>query len=118
MPFQPKGEKTRTKIDESDSVFYNITGAPGIYSSHISGRKRRYFVVHPNTVESDLTARDPEELTSMLAGGEQTVSTKSITPHMTTAYHSEVERSQSVWWYLMLGVFLLAVGESFLSYRI
>ena len=54
----------------------------------------------------------------MLAGGEQTVSTKSITPHMTTAYHSEVERSQSVWWYLMLGVFLLAVGESFLAYGI
>ena len=52
----------------------------------------------------------------MLAGGKEVASTKSITPHMTTAYHSEVERSQSVWWYLMLGVFLLAVGELFFSY--
>ena len=116
--FNPMGEETRTKIDESGSDFYDATDAPGIYSVHISGRKPRYLVVNPDTVESDLTARDPEELTSMLAGGEQTVSTKVVTPEMTTAYHSEVERSQSVWWYLMLGVFLLAVGESFLSNRI
>ena len=54
----------------------------------------------------------------MLAGGEGTVSTKVATPEMTATYHSEVERSQSVWWYLMLGVFLLAVGESFLAYGI
>lgn len=115
--FNPMGDETRTKINESGSIFYNTTDAPGIYSAHISGRKPRYFVVNPNTVESNLTARDPEELTSMLAGDEDAAATKVVTPEMTTAYHSEIERNQGVWWYLILGVFLLVVGEMFIANR-
>ncbi len=116
--FNPMGEETRTEINENGGVFYDATEHPGIYSVHISDKQPRYFVVNPDTVESDLAARDSEELTSMLTGGEKAVSTQVATAEMITKYHGEVEKNQGVWWYLMLGVFLLAVGEMFIANRI
>ena len=116
--FNPMGEETRTEINENGGVIYDATAQPGIYSIHISGEQPRYFVVNPDTVESNLAARDSEELTSMLAGGEKAVPTEGATAEMITKYHGEVEKNQGVWWYLMLGVFLLAVGEMFIANRI
>ena len=116
--FNPMVEETRTAINENGSVFYDATEQPGIYSVHISGEQPRYFVVNPDTVESNLAARDPEELTSMLTGGEETVPTQVVTAEMIIQYHGEVEKNQGIWWYLMLGVFLLAIGEMFIANRI
>ncbi len=116
--FNPVGEEARTEINESGGVIYDATEHPGIYSVHISGKQPRYFVVNPDTIESHLAARDPEELTSMLVGGEETIPTQVVTTEMVTQYHSEVEKNQGMWWYLMLGVFLLAVGEMFIANRI
>lgn len=116
--FNPAGEETRTEINQNGGVIYDTTEQPGIYSVHISGEQPRYFVVNPDTVESDLAVRDPEELTSMLASGEETVPTNVVTADMVTKYHGEVEKNQGTWWYLMLGVFLLAVGEMFIANRI
>ena len=116
--FDPMGEETRTEINENGGIIYDTTEQPGIYSAHISGEQPRYFAVNPDTVESNLAARDSEELTSMLAGGEKAVPTEVVTAEMITKYHGEVEKNQDVWWYLMLGVFLLAVGEMFIANRI
>ena len=116
--FNPSGEEIRTEINENGGVIYDATEQPGIYSAHISGEQPRYFVVNPDTAESDLAARDPEELTSMLASGEGTAPANVVTAEMITKYHGEVEKNQGVWWYLMLGVFLLAVGEMFIANRI
>ena len=116
--FNPAGEEVRTEINESGSVIYDATEQPGIYSAHISGKQPRYFVVNPDTIESNLAARDPEELTSMLASGEKAAPTEVVTAEMVTQYHSEVEKNQSMWWYLMVLVFLLAVGEMFIANRI
>lgn len=116
--FNPMGEETRTEINESGGVIYDATEHPGIYSAHTSGKQPRYFVVNPDTIESNLAARDPEELTSMLAGSEEAAPTNVVTAEMVTKYHGEVESNQSVWWYLMFGVFLLAVGEMFIANRI
>ena len=65
-------------------IIYDATEHPGIYSVHISGKQPRYFVVNPDTIESNLAARDPEELTSMLAGGEKAVPTEVATAEMIT----------------------------------
>ena len=116
--FNPAGEETRTELNENGGVIYDTTEQPGIYSAHISGEQPHYFVVNPDTVESDLTTRDPEELTSMLAIGEAAASTEVVTAETITRYHGEVEKNQGVWWYLILGVFLLAVGEMFIANRI
>ena len=116
--FDPMGEEIRTEITESSSIIYDAIEHPGIYSVHISGKQPHYFVVNPDTTESNLASRDPEELTSMLAGGEKAIATETVTAEMITKYHGEVEKNQGVWWYLMLGVFLLAVGEMFIANRI
>ncbi len=116
--FNPAGEETRTELNENGGGIYDTTGQPGIYSAHISGEQPHYFVVNPDTVESDLTTRDPEELTSMLASGEAAASTEVVTAETITRYHGEVEKNQGGWWYLILGVFLLAVGEMFIANRI
>lgn len=116
--FDPMGEEIRTEITENGGIIYDAIEYPGIYSVHISGEQPRYFVVNPDTIESNLAARDPEELTSMLAGGEKAVATEGVTAEMMTKYHGEVEKNQSVWWYLMLGAFLLTVGEMFIANRI
>ena len=116
--FNPMGEETRTEINESSGIIYDATEHPGIYSVHISGKQPRYFVVNPDTIESNPAARDSEELTSMLTGGEKAVPAEVVTAEMITKYHGEVEKNQGGWWYLMLGVFLLAVGEMFIANRI
>ena len=116
--FNPAGEETRTELNENGGVIYDTTEQPGIYSAHISGEQPHYFVVNPDTIESDLTTRDPEELTSMLARGEAAASTEVVTAETITRYHGEVEKNQGLWWYLILGVFLLAVGEMFIANRI
>ncbi len=116
--FNTIGEETRTKINESGSVFYDATDYPGVYSAHVSGTQPRYFAVNPDTIESDLTARDPEELTSMLTGDAEAVASNVVTPEQITQYHEKVEKNQGIWWYVMLGLFLLAVTEVFFANRI
>ena len=116
--FTPNGEETRTQINEHGSVFYDKTEQPGLYSAHISGEVPRYFAINPDTVESDLASRDVEELTSMLTGDSEAVATIVATSEMITQYHEDVEKNQDVWWYLMLGLFLLAITEMFFANRI
>ncbi len=116
--FNPHDEETRTRINEHGEIFYDATDVPGIYSAHTSGQGTRYFVVNPDTIESDLTAREPEELTSMLTGNAESVPVDVVTPEMVTQYHEEVEKHQGLWWYLMLGLFALAVTEMFFANRI
>ncbi|MCZ6678300.1 MAG: BatA domain-containing protein [Candidatus Poribacteria bacterium] len=116
--FNPVGAETRTRINEQGGVFYDTTESPGIYSAHVSGGQPRYFVVNPDTVESDLTPRDSEELTSMLAGNAEAVASNVVTSEMITQYHEDVEKGQGVWWYMMLGLFALAVTEMFFANRI
>jgi hypothetical protein len=116
--FNPKGEETHIKVNAQGGALYEATDLPGLYSAHISGQPPRYFVVNLDAAESDLTSRDPEELISMLAGKAEAVASNVVTPETITQYHEEVEKHQGLWWYLMLGLFMLAVGEMFFANRI
>lgn len=116
--FNPINEETRTQLNEQGGVFYDKTEHPGIYSAHISGQKTRYFTINPDTVESDLTARDTEELKSMLTGDADAAPVEIVTNEMISRYKHEVEKDQSIWWYLMLGLFTLAIVEMFFANRI
>ena len=123
--FNPNNVETRLQRNEGTteapsrgSVFYDETAVPGIYSIHTSGAAPSYFVVNVDTTESDLAARDIEELTSMLKGAADESVAEKPTAELVAQYHEDVERNQNVWIYLMLAVFALAVTEMFLANRV
>lgn len=115
--FNPAEEEYRTKRNEEGSVFYEKTDAPGIYSAHTES-ETRYFAINVDTIESNLTPRDAEELTSSLIN-KDTTKLATLTPAAEIKeYHKEVENNQQFWWYMMMALLLLAVGEMFLANRI
>ena len=123
--FNPNNVETRLQRNENPtaaptqgSVFYDDTAVPGIYSVHTSGAAPDYFVVNVDTTESDLAARDAEELTSMLKGAADESVAEKPTTELVAQYREDVEKSQNVWVYLMLAVFALAVTEMFLANRV
>lgn len=100
-------------------VLYTDTAIPGIYSVHRSGVEGQdYFVVNVDTTESDLAARDVEELASMLKGAADELVEDKPTAELVAQYNEDVERNQNVWIYLMFAVFALAVTEMFLANRV
>lgn len=117
--FDPDRKETRMALNEQGNLFYEDTINPGIYSVHRSGEKHHYFVINVDTVESDLTPRNPEELTSMLVGTTETDRTPTeLTPEVVKKYKEDVEKNQSLATYLLLAVFALAIGEMFLANRV
>ena len=117
--FDADGKETRMELNEQGNLFYGDTQKPGIYSVHRSGEPNQYYVVNVDTAESDITPRDPEELTSLLVGSNETDRTPTeITPEVRQEYREDVEKNQGVSMYLLLAVFALAVGEMFLANRV
>jgi len=123
--FNPNNVETRVQRNEGTteapsqgSIFYDDTAVPGIYSVHTSGTVPYYFVVNVDTTESDLAARNIEELTSMLKGAADESVAEKPTAELVAQYHEDVEKNQNVWIYLMLAVFALAVTEMFLANRV
>ena len=126
--FNPNNSETRLgrNTDETptaqhtpqSSVLYTDTAIPGIYSVHRSGTEvTDYFVVNVDTTESDLAARDVEELASMLKGTAAELVEDKPTAELVAQYNEDVERNQNVWIYLMFAVFALAITEMFLANR-
>ena len=124
--FNPNNVETRLQRSEGNttgevgqgSLFYADTSIPGIYSVHTSGAEPYYFVVNVDATESNLAARDVEELSSMLKGtADESVEDKPAA-ELVAQYREDVEESQDVWIYLMLAVFALAVTEMFFANRV
>ena len=117
--FTPDRKEIRMTLNEQGNLFYENTEQPGHYSVHSSTEPPYYFVVNVDTVESDITPRDPEELTSMLVGStEVDRAPAELTPEIKRKYEEDVEKNQSISTYLLLAVFALAITEMFLANRV
>ncbi|MDD9972642.1 MAG: BatA domain-containing protein [Candidatus Poribacteria bacterium] len=124
--FNPNNVETRLQRSEGTttgevgqgSLFYADTSIPGIYSVHTSGAEPYYFVVNGDATESNLAARDVEELSSMLKGTADESIEDTPAAELVAQYREDVEKSQDVWIYLMLAVFALAVTEMFFANRV
>jgi hypothetical protein len=117
--FDPDRKEARMTLNEQGNLFYENTENPGIYSVHRSGEKPHNFVVNVDTDESDLTPRNPEELTSMLVGTTEIDRTPTeLTPEVVEKYKEDVEKNQGLSTYLLLAVFALAITEMFLANRV
>lgn len=117
--FDPDRKETRMTLNEQGNLFYENTEHPGIYSVHGSGESAHYFVINVDTAESDLTYRNPEELTSMLIGStEVDRAPAELTPAVVRKYEEDVEKNQGIATFLLLAVFALAITEMFLANRV
>lgn len=117
--FDPDRKETRMTLNEQGNLFYENTEQPGIYSVHGSGESPHYFVINVDTAESDLTYRNPEELTSMLIGStEVDRAPAELTPEVKQQYREDVEKNQGIATFLLLAVFALAITEMFLANRV
>ena len=124
--FNPNNVETRLQRSEGTttgevgqgSLFYADTSIPGLYSVHTSGAEPDYFVVNGDATESNLAARDVEELSSMLKGTADESIEDTPAAELVAQYREDVEKSQDVWIYLMLAVFALAVTEMFFANRV
>lgn len=117
--FDPDRNETRFTLNDQGNLLYENSVNPGIYSIHKSGENPHYFVVNVDTVESDLTQRNAEELTSMLIGTTEIDRMPTeLTSEDIREYEEDVEKNQSLSTYLLLAVFALAIAEMFLANRI
>ncbi len=114
--FNPQGNETQLKISGFGSTLYSDTELTGIYSVHTSGAENHKFCVNPDPRESDLVSKDTEELTSMLTNPDQQPT--KISKEMIIEYQEDTEKNQSLWWYAMLALLALTIGEMFLANRI
>ena len=115
----PTGD--RIPVDASGERAGFITLAEqGLYEVHDSNAADGQPVmvaVNVDLAESDLAAVDPEELGSMVtgrAGGSREVESgmvRSVAP-------DDLERRQSVWWYLLIVAAVLFVAETLVSNRL
>lgn len=104
------GERTEF-IDLREQGFYEIHDVDAVNDQPLM------VAVNVDFAESNLTMVDPEELASMItgrAGGERNVDTG-----QTRLISAEnLESQQSIWWYFLIGAFLLFIAETVVSNRL
>ena len=118
MAVSPTGR--RMPVSEGERAGFLTLEEQGLYEIHdatSAGVGPLTIAVNVDLAESDLTAVDPEELASALTGrvgGDRldgAAPPREIGPE-------DLERRQSVWWYLLVAAFFLFVAETVVSNRL
>ena len=111
---EPQGEKTELTPQAGERHFYNKTEHPGLY--RLEGNTfREHFAVNVAAEESNLLTMSPQALQERVSNPETQTSTPLAL--QATFYQQQLEKSQNVWWWILLLVFVLGVAESFLANR-
>ncbi len=105
-----------SKVD-LDKPIFNRTYEPGIYQIQRKGKNRKpdYFAVNVDTKESDLTPLDLADFQkAVLEDSEQEIQSVTIIP---PKFNEQQERHQKLWRFVVLGIIILLVGETWLANR-
>jgi hypothetical protein len=111
----PSGEQTTLGTGAAESV---ALAEQGFYSVRLSGSgDRRPYAVAVNIApeESDLTSLPPDDL---LAATGQAAASAAATSELEPLTPSEIEKRQSLWWFLLVGGLIALLAESSLSNRL
>ena len=110
----------RMLVSEGERAGFLTLDEQGLYEIHAAtspGVSPLTLAVNVDLAEADLTTVDPEELASTLTGrvgGDRldgAAPAREIGPE-------DLERRQSVWWYLLVAAFFLFVAETVVSNRL
>ena len=97
-------------IDLDEQGFYEVHDASAAETDPLT------LAVNVDLAESDLSAVDPEELSSALTGRVGGERADAAPPREVGA--ADLERRQAIWWYLLVAAFLLLVAETVVSNRL
>ena len=110
----PNGAKTILTSATAKDVFYRSTNRPGFYE--VRGRKEQdVLAVNVSAVESDLSLATPEQIGAALGNPDDRASVSRPAGVSSIAAHAE--KSQRLWWWVLLAVLFLGMGETLLANR-
>ena len=115
----PTGNRISVAASGERAGFITLVeqGLYEVHDSNAADGRPLMVAVNVDLAESDLAAVDPEELGSMVtgrAGGSREVESgmvRSVAP-------DDLERRQSIWWYLLMVAAVLFVAETLVSNRL
>ncbi|QXD16924.1 BatA and WFA domain-containing protein [Rhodocaloribacter litoris] len=111
----PDGRLLRTDpVGDTGRTFFRETEVPGHYRAAL-GRTTYRFSVNVNPVESDLTARDPEEAYAAVVAPATAPGAAAASPASRSPV--DAERRQKLWRVLLLLVLALLATETYLAHR-
>lgn len=110
----PTDEREIINADESGQAFFRGTMHPGNYLAN-NGRGQRIFSVNVDIRESDLTAKDPQEIISAVQSPLSENEKVALQETVNTA--ESAENRQKVWRYLLILILLLFLVETYLASR-
>ena len=110
----PHGTETILSSTIVDDVFYRATDQPGFYQ--LRGRQKQdVLAVNVSAAESDLFSTDGPTAFGNNPTDEAVKAPRSQRAAAAIAVHAE--KSQRLWWWILLAVFFLALGETLLANR-
>ncbi len=110
----PDGRLFPVTLDAQGEGFFRETNVPGHYAA-AGDDETRLFSVNVDPRESDLQARDVEEVyAAVVAPPEDTPTTPE---EATAAVVESEERQQKLWRFLLLAVIVLFAAETYLAHR-
>ncbi len=110
----PNGAESILSSATAKEVFYRSTDRPGFYE--IRGRQEQEaLAVNVSSVESNLSFATPEQVSAALVNDAVRAPVSQAAGVSFIA--ADAEKSQRLWWWLMLAVLFLALGETFLANR-
>ena len=110
----PNGTETILTSATAKEVFYRSTDKPGFYE--VRGRQEQdVLAVNVSSMESDLSFATPEQIDAALVNDADRTSDAQPASVSTIAAHAE--KTQRLWWWVLLAVLCLGLGETFLANR-
>lgn len=113
----PDGTRERVTTG-ADVLRFEDTGFYRVVEPGVGGREVLSFAANVDVAESEITPLDPEELAIAIGGATGPSGGAEDAPVGTLASGVEQERRQRIWWYLLVGVALLAVTETVVGNRL
>jgi hypothetical protein len=108
----PQGREVGTPLKIGNSSVFTDTHVPGFYAIRTT-RFKENIAVNTPALESDLTSIDPASVRQRIVN----LNPKPAKPseRRNTAFKAQIEKSQRLWWWLLLAVFILALTETIVA---